>query len=78
MAVSGPWQSGSGMYVDWGSGWVAVALCSWGPWLGHCGTSVDGSSGSGTFVYGGSDRKAVTCVLVGPTTSQLGMTVVSF
>ena len=25
MAVSGPWQSGSGIYIDWGSGWVAVA-----------------------------------------------------
>ena len=43
------------MYVDYGSGWVAVALHSWGKWLGHCGTFVNGSSGSGTFVYGGSD-----------------------
>ena len=25
MAVSAPWQSGSGMYVDLGSGWVTVA-----------------------------------------------------
>ena len=75
MAMSGLWHSDSGMYVDWGSGCLAVALCSWGQWVGRSGTSVDGSSDM--FVHGGSDRKAVTCVLVGSTSSLLVMTVVS-
>ena len=77
MAVSGLWQSGSGMYVDCGSGRVALALCLSGQGLGcsgtsvdrsqRSGTSVDGSRRSGTFFHGGSDRKAVTCALVGST-----------
>ena len=52
MAVSGLWHSDRGMYVDLGSSRLAVALCSWGQWLGRSGTSVDGSSGSGTLFMG--------------------------